>query len=114
MANRTDADIEWKSDSRVMIPFVFVGSFGIMVAFFMTLSYLRDKRDLRPEEKCGEERSHFRNWLLISLAAIYFFLIVLLETAFSRFLVIFAVQVWVTVEVNSSSLKDTQNYYGTL
>ncbi|XP_022650198.1 major facilitator superfamily domain-containing protein 4A-like [Varroa destructor] len=92
MANRTDADIEWKSDSRVMIPFVFVGSFGIMVAFFMTLSYLRDKRDLRPEEKCGEERSHFRNWLLISLAAIYFFLIVLLETAFSRFLVIFAVQ----------------------
>lgn len=101
LANNTewDSELEWETDSQVVVPFALIGAFSIMVALSMAVSYLRDKRDVRPEKKGENTGFQFRDWLLTALVATYHFLIVLSETSFNRFLVIYAVQVSRSVNV---------------
>ena len=81
------------TDSQVVIPFAIIGSFGLLVAALMTVSFCFDSRDIRPERKENHKDFSISEWFLTSLVSIYHLLVVFSETAFSRFLVIYAIQV---------------------
>ncbi|XP_028968620.1 sodium-dependent glucose transporter 1-like [Galendromus occidentalis] len=86
--------VDGSNESQVVVPFAIIGSFGVVVASLMTVSFCFDSRDIRPERNDRHKHFSISEWFLTVLVSIYHLLVVFSETAFSRFLVLYAIEMY--------------------
>ncbi|OQR75537.1 sodium-dependent glucose transporter 1A-like [Tropilaelaps mercedesae] len=83
--------------SRVHIPYALVGTFALLNASFMIISYFMDPKDVKPEkpaeaeENVGTSTSPAYQWTLVTLTGFYTLVSVTLEVAVGKFLPAYAV-----------------------